>query len=115
MIAQNLPTVGRVEHLSNLVVLVHISIQSIQFVIGPTKQIVYQLLLPTIKSLPKYQFLPNQVSTSYAKKGANNIFLSNILIKLISCFKKPESKMKSKFDQSKIKYIQKAVEGLGTI
>ena len=68
MIAQNLPTVGRVEHLSNLVVLVHISIQNIQFVIGQTKQIVYQLPLPTIKSLPKYQFLPNQVSTSYAKK-----------------------------------------------
>ena len=68
MIAQNLLTVGRVQHLSNLVVLVHISIQNIQFVIGQTKQIVYPLPLATIKSLPKYQFLPNQVSTSYAKK-----------------------------------------------
>ena len=71
MIAQNLLIVGRVEHLYNLVVLVHISIQNIQFVIGQTKQIVYQLPLPTIKCLPKYQFL---VSTSYAKKGENTNF-----------------------------------------
>ena len=55
-------------------VLVHISIQNIQFVIGQTKQIVYRLPLLTIKSLPKYQFLHNQVSTSYAKKGCKYQF-----------------------------------------
>ena len=91
MIAQNLPTVGRVEHLSNLVVLVHISIQNIQFVIGQTKQIVYRPPLPTMKSLPKYQFLPNQVSTSFAKKGVNNIFLIKYLQKADNLFQKKQN------------------------
>ena len=88
MIAQNLLIVGRAQHLSNLVVLAHISIQNIQFVIGQTKQIVYRLPLLTIKSLPKYQFLPNQVSTSFAKKGVNNIFLIKYLQKADNLFQK---------------------------